>query len=300
MVPITETEQFENCWINTVQRPSYLQLLMSSVRYDSMPNGWIVEEELLFGNGALDKGKSTSFYEDYVLYGVKDHPSVGKTQLLNKPVTMVDEVRQTEKPVCSSSNCLFNSVPSANYDSNIPNQVLHEFDFDLNEDYSQNFNKNHIGPSTPNEQERKTVQNWHRSNSRIRTDQESAGLVPATRVEESSGIGLQPYPKCKRMRRSESQTRLDWLPEGWEIEQKERKNGASAGNFDKYYVEPAQEGRRRRKFRSKNEVLEFLETGRRRPLTSTKRKANVEKQGLPSSTSNASEAILAFLMGRRM
>ncbi|KAK9279781.1 hypothetical protein L1049_013463 [Liquidambar formosana] len=52
----------------------------------------------------------------------------------------------------------------------------------------------------------------------------------------------------------------DWLPEGWFVEDRVRSSGATAGMIDKYYVE-AKSGRR---FRSKKEVLYFLQTGTRR------------------------------------
>ncbi|KAI5072895.1 hypothetical protein GOP47_0013001 [Adiantum capillus-veneris] len=50
----------------------------------------------------------------------------------------------------------------------------------------------------------------------------------------------------------------DWLPTGWITEVKTRMAGSTAGTTDKYYKDPVT-GRR---FRSKNEVLSFLQTGR--------------------------------------
>ncbi|MCO5606492.1 hypothetical protein L7F22_060680 [Adiantum nelumboides] len=50
----------------------------------------------------------------------------------------------------------------------------------------------------------------------------------------------------------------DWLPAGWITEVKTRMAGSTAGTTDKYYKDPVT-GRR---FRSKNEVLSFLQTGR--------------------------------------
>lgn len=50
----------------------------------------------------------------------------------------------------------------------------------------------------------------------------------------------------------------DWLPAGWITEVKTRMAGSTAGTTDKYYKDPVT-GRR---FRSKNEVLNFLQTGR--------------------------------------
>ncbi|GMI92150.1 METHYL-CPG-BINDING DOMAIN PROTEIN 05, methyl-CPG-binding domain protein 5 [Hibiscus trionum] len=48
-----------------------------------------------------------------------------------------------------------------------------------------------------------------------------------------------------------------WLPAGWLIEDRVRSSGATAGLVDKYYVDPSSG----RKFRSKKEVLYYLETG---------------------------------------
>ncbi|CAN6692692.1 unnamed protein product [Malus baccata var. baccata] len=48
-----------------------------------------------------------------------------------------------------------------------------------------------------------------------------------------------------------------WLPQGWSVQEKVRSSGATAGSTDRYYIDPVS-GRR---FRSKIEVLRFLETG---------------------------------------
>ncbi|KAJ4827366.1 hypothetical protein Tsubulata_014958 [Turnera subulata] len=50
---------------------------------------------------------------------------------------------------------------------------------------------------------------------------------------------------------------LTWLPSGWEVEDRVRSSGATAGSVDRYYFEPSTG----RKFRSKKEVLHYLETG---------------------------------------
>ncbi|XP_050369643.1 methyl-CpG-binding domain-containing protein 5-like [Argentina anserina] len=50
---------------------------------------------------------------------------------------------------------------------------------------------------------------------------------------------------------------MDWLPAGWRVEYKVRSSGATAGITDRYYYDPVS-GRR---FRSKKEVLRFMETG---------------------------------------
>ncbi|GMI81782.1 methyl-CPG-binding domain 6 [Hibiscus trionum] len=62
-----------------------------------------------------------------------------------------------------------------------------------------------------------------------------------------------------------------WLPAGWLIEDRVRSSGATAGLVDKYYVDPSSG----RKFRSKKEVLHYLETGMPPP----KKKKGAETSG---------------------
>ncbi|KAG5517188.1 hypothetical protein RHGRI_037825 [Rhododendron griersonianum] len=67
--------------------------------------------------------------------------------------------------------------------------------------------------------------------------------------------------------------RPNWLPEGWRMECKVRTSGATAGSFDRYYIEPAS-GRR---FRSKVEVDYFLQTGNK-PNKKAKPDADANRQ----------------------
>ncbi|KAL3850271.1 hypothetical protein ACJIZ3_012153 [Penstemon smallii] len=72
-------------------------------------------------------------------------------------------------------------------------------------------------------------------------------------------------PKAATRRSAEEMAkRPNWLPNDWKIELKVRSSGATAGLIDRYYIEPSGE----RKFRSKNEVLHFLETGSKRKKSS--------------------------------
>ncbi|KAG6436093.1 hypothetical protein SASPL_100975 [Salvia splendens] len=114
-------------------------------------------------------------------------------------------------------------------------------------------------------------------------------------------------PAPRAARRRDPEERPSWLPENWMIELRRRNSGATAGQTDrvgvfssvdlilattleslfacsvaldqsaepKYYIEPA--GQRR--FRSKVEVLQFLETG-----SKPKRKAPSETETTPSRT----------------
>ncbi|KAL1558251.1 Methyl-CpG-binding domain protein 5 [Salvia divinorum] len=81
----------------------------------------------------------------------------------------------------------------------------------------------------------------------------------------------QPKPRTARRRDPEEMSkRPSWLPEDWKIELKRRNSGATVGLYDRYYCEPTGQYR----FRSKVEVLRFLETG----STPTKRKATSESE----------------------
>ncbi|KAH6836794.1 methyl-CPG-binding domain protein 5 [Perilla frutescens var. hirtella] len=65
-------------------------------------------------------------------------------------------------------------------------------------------------------------------------------------------------PRAVRRRNpDEMLKRPSWLPEDWTIDLRVRSSGATAGLIDRYYVEPSGH----RKFRSKIEVLHYLETG---------------------------------------
>ncbi|KAL3813075.1 hypothetical protein ACJIZ3_014343 [Penstemon smallii] len=66
--------------------------------------------------------------------------------------------------------------------------------------------------------------------------------------------------------------------EEMKIELKVRSSGATSGLIDRYYIEPSGE----RKFRSKNEVLHFLETGSKRKKSSNS-EADIGSSGNPGS-----------------
>ncbi|KAI3461267.1 hypothetical protein Pfo_017930 [Paulownia fortunei] len=83
-------------------------------------------------------------------------------------------------------------------------------------------------------------------------------------------------PRSVRRRNPEEMAkRPSWLPEDWKIDLRVRSSGATAGLIDRYYVEPSGQ----RKFRSKIEVLHFLETGNK-----PKRKSTSETDTGPSGS----------------
>ncbi|XVF68768.1 hypothetical protein PTKIN_Ptkin11bG0027800 [Pterospermum kingtungense] len=79
------------------------------------------------------------------------------------------------------------------------------------------------------------------------------GARPETQGLDPNNSSSSAEPKAKR-RIVAPET---WLPAGWLVEDRVRTNGATAGMVDKYYIDPSSG----RKFRSKKEVLYFLETG---------------------------------------
>ncbi|CAN4120188.1 unnamed protein product [Withania somnifera] len=95
----------------------------------------------------------------------------------------------------------------------------------------------------------------------------------ATAPEESKiemQKAVQETENVKTARRASRSTegnveRPSWLPDDWGFDTKVRTNGATAGLVDRYYYEPVSGA----KFRSKAEVLYFLETGGKRKKANT-------------------------------
>ncbi|PIN02827.1 hypothetical protein CDL12_24662 [Handroanthus impetiginosus] len=102
--------------------------------------------------------------------------------------------------------------------------------------------------------------------------------TPISMVAPSGGSPeAKPTPRpAARRSMEEMAKRPSWLPEDWKIDLKVRTSGATAGLIDRYYIEPSGQ----RKFRSKNEVLQFLETG-----GTPKRKLNSGADDTPSGSS---------------
>lgn len=74
----------------------------------------------------------------------------------------------------------------------------------------------------------------------------------------------------------------DWLPAGWLVQDRVRSSGATAGTIDKYYYDPASASR----FRSKKEVLYFLETGTKRKKKKENSDADADADTMGSGSQN--------------
>ncbi|KAL6499731.1 Methyl-CpG-binding domain protein 5 [Orobanche gracilis] len=81
------------------------------------------------------------------------------------------------------------------------------------------------------------------------------------------GDSVETAPRSARRRNADEMSqRPSWLPDDWKIDLRVRSSGATAGLIDRmYFVEPS--GQRR--FRSKVEVIHFLETGSKKKKKST-------------------------------
>ncbi|ESQ42420.1 hypothetical protein EUTSA_v10014530mg [Eutrema salsugineum] len=108
------------------------------------------------------------------------------------------------------------------------------------------------------------------------------GGIGATGSGESVRIGMSngtnPSPdRSAHQAESKSRKRAapgdsNWLPPGWRVEDKVRTSGATAGSVDKYYYEPITG----RKFRSRTEVLYYLEHGTSKRGGSSKKAENTD------------------------
>lgn len=94
-------------------------------------------------------------------------------------------------------------------------------------------------------------------------NQESGKLLVQEQREKALEKAIEPVFRtpdgrgAKSRRHTEIIQSPDWLPKGWFTELKTRGGGSSAGTKDKYYYDPVTQ----RRFRSKVEVLSYLETG---------------------------------------
>ncbi|KAL3828596.1 hypothetical protein ACJIZ3_017398 [Penstemon smallii] len=104
---------------------------------------------------------------------------------------------------------------------------------------------------------------------------EPGTVIAAQPISMVAPDGTDATPRAPVMRRSleEMAKRPNWLPEDWKIDLKVRTSGASAGLIDRYYYPPSGQ----RKFRSKTEVLRYLDTE-----SNPKQKLDTEADAGPS------------------
>lgn len=97
----------------------------------------------------------------------------------------------------------------------------------------------------------------------IHDHNQEKGILLQEQMEKALGQAIEPAFRTpdgrggKSRRHTEIIQSPDWLPTGWFTELKTRGGGSSAGTKDKYYYDPVTQ----RRFRSKIEVLSYLETG---------------------------------------
>ncbi|KAK9998625.1 hypothetical protein SO802_018228 [Lithocarpus litseifolius] len=98
----------------------------------------------------------------------------------------------------------------------------------------------------------------------LAAEKSNGEAAPAPAPESAASLGETPPRRAPA-------AAPDWLPAGWTVEDRVRSSGLTAGTVDRYYFHSVSGSR----FRSKKEVLYFLETGTKR------------KKGKPSENSDA-------------
>ncbi|WZZ31452.1 hypothetical protein YC2023_014853 [Brassica napus] len=120
----------------------------------------------------------------------------------------------------------------------------------------------------------------------------SATQPPVQGGSEAIGMSDQvnPSPANSESKSRKRSAPLDnsWLPPGWRVEDKVRASGATAGSVDKYYLEPITG----RKFRSRTEVLYYLEHG----TTPKKGSKKAKNTGSSSDVSLKFEPFAFFIL----
>ncbi|KAE8023302.1 hypothetical protein FH972_009015 [Carpinus fangiana] len=105
-----------------------------------------------------------------------------------------------------------------------------------------------------------TATGGHRTPEPLRRRRSSDGASASLASEKSNGPEQNAASTAGAQPRRAAPAAPDWLPPGWYTEDRVRSSGATAGLVDRYYFDPVSGSR----FRSKTEVLYFLETGTKR------------------------------------
>lgn len=111
------------------------------------------------------------------------------------------------------------------------------------------------------------------TNDQISKKRETIREQKSANPDTANGKESVPTPETSFTRRPTATEA--WLPPGWEIEDRVRSSGATAGTVDKYYFHVASGHR----FRSKKEVLYFLETGTKRKRRKENSNADMDSSG---------------------
>ncbi|CAH8296705.1 unnamed protein product [Eruca vesicaria subsp. sativa] len=118
------------------------------------------------------------------------------------------------------------------------------------------------------------------------------GALPRGSEAIADEVNPSPSQQSDSKSRKRSAAPLDnWLPAGWRVEDKVRTSGATAGSVDKYYHEPITG----RKFRSRTEVLYYLEhgttpkKGSKKPKNTGSISDHLEGKGREKSSKKAEE-----------
>eukprot|EP00252_Welwitschia_mirabilis_P015403 TRINITY_DN3385_c0_g1_i2.p1 TRINITY_DN3385_c0_g1~~TRINITY_DN3385_c0_g1_i2.p1 ORF type:complete len:311 (+),score=52.44 TRINITY_DN3385_c0_g1_i2:228-1160(+) len=115
----------------------------------------------------------------------------------------------------------------------------------------------------------------------------NTSLVPFASARSDPPTRRADKPKGRRGRKPRQVGRIiknpDWLPPGWITEIKIRDGGVSHGGIDRFFYDPVSNHR----FRSKREVLNFLETGRLRHQVLKQKKEALNGKALEKPPSAA-------------
>ncbi|KAK4606486.1 hypothetical protein RGQ29_000635 [Quercus rubra] len=97
---------------------------------------------------------------------------------------------------------------------------------------------------------------------------EAAPVAPAPAPESAASMAETPPRRAPA-------PAPDWLPAGWTVEDRVRSSGVTAGTVDRYYFHSVSGSR----FRSKKEVLYFLETGTKRKTRKPSENSDADTMG---------------------
>ncbi|XP_062161031.1 methyl-CpG-binding domain-containing protein 5-like isoform X3 [Alnus glutinosa] len=181
------------------------------------------------------------------------------------------------------------------------------------QDLNPNFNSPKRGPNRPDEtlaadlpsdplldfdsfiDATATATGGHRTPEKLRMHRSSSSASAFLASENSNGAEQNAASPAGAQPRRAPAASPDWLPSGWSIEDRVRSSGATAGTVDRYYFDPVSGIR----FRSKTEVLYFLETGTKRKKKKLMENSDADTMGSggqkqKKSATKAKSSVLKF------